>query len=218
MSNFFQEINKKQKAKAHEPLWMLAYIDLLTNLMAVFVLLLSMSTIDKQKFDAVSKEVTNQKTDSLEELKKKIDDVIVQNSLQNVVKTDLGMFGLKVSFLNGVMFQSASAHLSGFAIKEASPILDILSKSDAKYFLSLEGHTDDLPIRKNGEFRDNWALSSARGVSLLNKMEELGVPSKRMSVAGFAEIQPAIEIMGKQGKDLEVARAYNRRVVVRVYQ
>lgn len=216
-SSFFETIQAPQRAKEREPLWLIAYIDLTTNLMAIFILMFAMSKVDQSKFDAVASKVTRQRTDSLDELKSKIDAEIKAKKLGGQVATDLGMFGLNVEFNGGVLFNSASADLSPFARKEAQPILDILSKTDVKYLLSLEGHTDDVPI-KGGKFLNNWGLSSARGVSLLDELKRHGVNEKRMSVAGFADTRPMVAVAGKTGTELEQARARNRRVVIRVYQ
>lgn len=218
MTSALEAFKAHKKAKTKESMWVLTYADLVTNLLALFVMMLAMSTVNAAKFDAVSKEVTRQRTDSLDELQKKIDAEIKARKLENIVATDLGMFGLNVEFMNGVLFDSASATLSAFAAKEARPILEILSRTDGKYLLSLEGHTDDVPLRRNKGFKDNWALSSARGVALLSKLRELGVPDSRMSIAGFADTKPKVPVAGKEGKDLESARAANRRVVIRVYQ
>lgn len=218
MSGFFEAIKVQKKKKEGEPLWLLAYVDLTTNLMALFILMLAMSKVDTNKFDAVSKQVTRQRTDNLDDLQKKLDAEIKKRKLDKLVVTNLGMFGLNVEFLNGVMFDSASANLSSFALNEATPILGILKGTDKKYLMAFEGHTDDTPLKKSKNFKDNWALSSARGVALLDKMRSLGVPDARMNVAGFADTRPKMPIAGKTGKELEQARASNRRVVIRVYQ
>jgi outer membrane protein OmpA-like peptidoglycan-associated protein len=123
------------------------------------------------------------------------------------------MSGLQVEFIGGVLFEQGSDKLSAFAANEAAPILQILQNTDSKYLLSFEGHTDDV-----GGDDLNWSLSSARGVSLLNKMRELNVSQERMSVAGFGSARPKVSTAGKTGADLEKARALNRRVVIRVYQ
>jgi chemotaxis protein MotB len=206
-------ISKRSKKKNKDSLWLTSYADLTTNMLALFVLMLSMSQVSAQKFDVVSQVMTRQRTDSLDELKKQIDFEIANRGLQSSVVTELGMSGLMVEFLGGVLFRQGSDELSDFAAKEAMPILQILQKTDRKYFLSFEGHTDDV-----GNDEVNWALSSARGVALLNKMRELKVPQERMSVAGFGSSRPKISISGIAGDALEQARAANRRVVIRVYQ
>lgn len=214
--SFFVKVvsaSDRSRKKSKESLWLTSYADLTTNMMALFVLMLSMSQVNTQRFDAVAKVITKQRTDSLDELKKQIDLEIKNRGLQNSVVTELGMSGLMVEFLGGVLFEQGSDKLSSFAAKEAAPILEILKKTDPKYYLSFEGHTDDV-----GNENLNWSLSSARGVALLNKMREMSVSQERMSVAGFGSSRPKVSIAGKAGATLDQARASNRRVVIRVYQ
>jgi chemotaxis protein MotB len=74
--------------------------------------------------------------------------------------------------------------------------------------IRLEGHTDDRPIR-NSRFHDNWELSAARSIAILELLvNRYGVPRERLSVAGFAEIDPLAP-----NSDAE-SRARNRRVDV----
>jgi chemotaxis protein MotB len=75
-----------------------------------------------------------------------------------------------------------------------------------------------MPLGKNSVYRDNWDLSSARGVALLSQMALMGVPEKRMSVSGYAHTRPKVPYVGKVGDALEQSRAANRRVVIRVFQ
>lgn len=215
----FEDIQtvKKQSGKQGEP-WLLSYSDLVTNLMAIFILLFSMSTIDVSKFDTVTHEMTRRKTDSLDVIKKKIDEVIAKNKMQDEVRTELGVSGLRVIFQGSSMFRSASATLSPGYTEKMTPILAVFKGMDSIYQISLEGHTDDVPLRASKKFTDNWALSSARGVSLLQTLKGMGVPIERMSVAGYADTRPVVDPKTVTGVKLAEARALNRRVVIRVFQ
>lgn len=74
--------------------------------------------------------------------------------------------------------------------------------------LRLEGHTDSIPIH-NARFQSNWELSTARGIAMLETLRQrYHLPSKRMSVAGFAENAPADTNETAEG------RMHNRRVDV----
>lgn len=204
---------RRARKASGEVVWLTSYADLTTNLMALFVLMLSISQISAQKFEAVAQAVSQPRLDTLAELKKQIDRQIVLAQLENQVSTELGHSGLLVEFTSGVLFGQGQETLTRESLKEALPILEILQATDRKYMLSFEGHTDDV-----GSDARNWALSSARGVALLNQMRELHVPAERMSVAGFGSTRPKIEVRDKAGEELEAARAANRRVVIRVYQ
>ena len=223
MSNkgFFEEvIAPKRPSKAGGELWLLTYSDLVTNLMAIFVLLFSMSSIDKAKFDTVSSEIQNRQTDNLQKLQKKIENTIIQNNLQSEMRTTLDFEGLRVIFQGSSMFESASSSLVPSSIERLTPVLNLVGKIDPVYQVSLEGHTDDVPISKGKRLMhaDNWALSSARGVALLQVLANKGVMVSRMNVGGYADTRPVVSPIGLVGEKLAQARALNRRVVIRIFQ
>jgi len=70
----------------------------------------------------------------------------------------------------------------------------------------LEGYTDAIPIH-NSRFRNNWELSAARSIAMLEVLRDrFQVPPTRMAVAGYAENAPA------DTNETEEGRAHNRRV------
>lgn len=70
----------------------------------------------------------------------------------------------------------------------------------------LEGHTDNIPIR-TAKYRSNWELSSARGVTMLELLQNrFAIPASRMSVGGYAETIPV------DSNETAAGRAHNRRV------
>jgi len=72
----------------------------------------------------------------------------------------------------------------------------------------LEGHTDSLPIH-NSHFRNNWELSTARSIAMLELLvNNFHVPPTRLAVAGYADTVPV------ESNDTAKGRAHNRRVDV----
>jgi chemotaxis protein MotB len=72
----------------------------------------------------------------------------------------------------------------------------------------LEGHTDSVPIR-NSRFQNNWELSTARSIALLQLFQNrFSSNGARFSVTGYAENIPVAS------NDTENGRAQNRRVEV----
>jgi len=70
----------------------------------------------------------------------------------------------------------------------------------------LEGHTDSLPIH-NSRFRNNWELSAARSIAMLELLSSrFDIPPQRLAVAGYADTVPV------ESNDTEQGRAHNRRV------
>ncbi|MCB1644337.1 MAG: flagellar motor protein MotB [Pseudomonadales bacterium] len=107
-------------------------------------------------------------------------------------------------------FKSGSATLS----EEFLPTLAIIRQvvSGTPGMISIEGHTDSVPI-KTREFASNWALSSARAVSVAHGLfEGADLHQERFSVKGYAETRPLV------ANDTPAHRARNRRVEIVISQ
>lgn len=107
-------------------------------------------------------------------------------------------------------FPSGSDNLSA----NFKPVLKIIKDQlrDVEGTIIVEGHTDDDPIN-TARFRSNWALSSARAVSVAHGLFMDGDLSQdRFTITGFAETRPLVSNTTPAGK------ARNRRVEVVVHQ
>jgi len=94
------------------------------------------------------------------------------------------------------------------------PVLKIIRQQlrDIEGQIIVEGHTDDDPIA-TARFRSNWALSSARAVSVAHGLfQDPDLDQNRFTITGFAETQPLVSNTTKAGK------ARNRRVEVIINQ
>ncbi len=89
-------------------------------------------------------------------------------------------------------------------------IQDVLRDTEGK--ITVEGHSDDVPI-STARFRSNWALSSARAVSVAHGLFIDGViDPERFTVAGYADTKPLVSNSTGAG------RARNRRVEIVIRQ
>jgi chemotaxis protein MotB len=77
--------------------------------------------------------------------------------------------------------------------------------------ISVEGHTDNIPLGKNmiGAYT-NWELSSHRAAAAVRYLQSSGIDPKRMQVVGFGEYRPVADNMTEEG------RAENRRIEIRL--
>ena len=56
--------------------------------------------------------------------------------------------------------------------------------------VSVQGHTDNQSPGSNSPFKDNWELSTARAISVLQELLLDGVNPKRISASGYAQFKP----------------------------
>lgn len=125
--------------------------------------------------------------------------------LADSVYTEISSRGFTATFASHLLFPSAVAEIS----KEAYPGLNEIARiaKEGSFSLSVEGHTDNVPIR-TPQFPSNWELSTTRAVNVLRYLREKGdVSAERLSAVGFAQYQPLVS------NDTPEARQKNRRVV-----
>ena len=94
--------------------------------------------------------------------------------------------------------------------KQTYPTLERVAKIMAQLPnpVRLEGHTDAIPI-SNQRFKNNWELSTARSIALLQLFQsQFGLDTSKFAVAGYAQNLPVAS------NDTEDGRARNRRVEI----
>jgi len=77
--------------------------------------------------------------------------------------------------------------------------------------VSVKGHTDDQGPGAKSIYKDNWELSSARAISVLQELLLDGVDPTRISAAGYAEFTPLATNATEEGREK------NRRVELHFY-
>jgi chemotaxis protein MotB len=122
---------------------------------------------------------------------------------------------LTVDFRNGqmtlklpseILFASGQGSLSKGGQAQLKEVLDILQEFKDRRFM-VAGHTDNVPIRSRG-FKNNWHLSTARAVSVLEFMLAAGFEGKNVAAAGFGEFDPVAP------NDTDEGRQLNRRIEI----
>lgn len=107
-------------------------------------------------------------------------------------------------------FRSGSAELAEDYYDVLEEVREVLQGTQGS--ISVEGHTDNLPIR-TARFRSNFELSSSRAVSVaMELMRDDILDRQRFEVKGFADTRPLTT------NDTETGRARNRRVEIVVRQ
>ncbi|HMM22706.1 MAG TPA: OmpA family protein [Selenomonadales bacterium] len=213
--------------------WLLTYADLITLMMAFFVIMYAMSKADVAKFNALKATLAvafktdgdrssivfdHQGTQPIEQAisrdsAKETEDFqdIIRNIQANIKDPKAVGFviderGLTIRFMDSVLFDLGRADLRG----DANGLLDSVGnalKNNARY-VRVEGHADNLPINTL-QFPSNWELSSARSIAVTRYLiEKHGMDPHRMSSLGYGEYRPLYP------NTTEENRAKNRRVDV----
>lgn len=221
----------KCKCEAGAPKWLVTFADLMSLLLAFFVLLLSFSSIQEAKFHELAGSLRgafgvlqSQQSITINESPPRPNITMVQIQ-QNLISEQIEKLKregeksgsnvevegsgneLRVRLRHQMLFPSGSGALLADAtalIDELATLLAITGGS-----IDIEGHTDNRPI-SNATYLSNWELSSARSMALLRSLETRGIPPPRMSASAFGEYHPLAPNTSREN------RARNRRVELRI--
>lgn len=131
-------------------------------------------------------------------------------------RTGVRVVGDRFVFETDVLFESAQAELSPQGRESLRPIADAIIQltdeipGDIDWILRVDGHTDPVPLGPSAPFESNWELSTARALSVVEALIDMGVPPARLVAAGFGEHHPIAE-----GRD-PVSLARNRRIELKL--
>ena len=207
--------------------WLLTYADMITLLLALFIVMYSMSRVDAKRFGKMAEALNGilkggqsiLKTYDDEQLKTghgvlKLGDLrMIQRQVEEQfeakghgeeVLTEVTERGLVVHIVESALFDVASADLQPRAMQ----LLDLIYEEikDTPNHIRVEGHTDDLQI-KTARFPSNWELSGARATEVVRYfIDEHNMPPGRISALGYGEYRPI-----RPNNSIE-NRATNRRV------
>lgn len=231
-TNRMQAILSQKTIRTRNHSWLIIYLDVITLLLALFILLvnqpqqqfaveetqLKKELLQQQPvenpvielYDETSDQIAESQTPSpelqtnlAEELRKQLEMIEGEDLVVNV---EPGNINLQLP--ESILFETGKSELLSFADELLNKITPLLLQND--FPLSVEGHTDNVPIFSS-QFPSNWELSSARASVVIRKLGELGVPFSRLRAVGLADTMPI------EDNDTEDGRRKNRRVNIIIH-
>ena len=131
--------------------------------------------------------------------------MVQQNNLGSQVEVLSGADTVTLRISDRILFSSGRADLETGGQALVARLTPILSQSGGE--ISVEGHTDNIPI-STALYPSNWELSAARAAMVLRQLVALGLPSERMRAIAYAETKPVGDNASPDH------RAANRRVEI----
>lgn len=220
------------EVKQGAPDWVVTFGDMMSLLLCFFVLLLSFSTMEMEKFKVVAgfmrqafgvqKEnsytgvpmgttimttQTRTSTTAADEIEliERIRRALEQAGLGGKGSVNVTRRGVAVRLEGEVVFESGSAELKRANTKIFDEIVRIARSRPGE--IEVEGHTDDVPIATS-TYPSNWELSTARAGQAVRYMIERGMPRSRIKAVGYADTRPVAPNQTPED------RAKNRRVEI----
>jgi chemotaxis protein MotB len=210
--DIFQSQNENEEVEERVE-WIYTYADMVTLLLCLFILLFAASSPEKNKLQAISDAFNRipwamspfmQKgTDSILDLETLSSQIVNENITTDEKIVAVDRNGLRIQLSDAIQFDVGAA----VPRKSAQPALIKLAMILHRYpgDIVVEGHTDNTPL-ENAHFTSNWALSSARAVSVAELLVAQGLPANRLKVVAYGSTRPIISNVANENKEV------NRRV------
>lgn len=202
--------------------WLLTYADTITNLMALFIMILAISKVDMSAYENMKSQLQKDFTGKesvkpMTEIRKEIEQIVAKKGLEKDVDVSQDKLGVVVEFSSNILFQSGKAELLPAIKPTFSEIArELKTETYRNYVIEVEGHTDDNPIR-TPEFPSNWELSTRRATNVVQFLLDSDVEDDRLKAAGYSDIRPKLPNRDAAGKPIPANQAKNRRIVIRLY-
>ncbi len=189
--------------------WLISYIDMLTLLVTLFVLLLvyqnSATEENTNKEQPTATVVHNTTTEQstvwqqrLKSIQKNKDNITIEENEQE----------LSVTLNNQLIFEPGEAVIKAHAHNTLNEIATLLKQHS--HATSIAGHTDNTPIQ-SALYPSNWELSTGRATNITRYLIEQGVPAAQLRAIGYADTRP------KASNETEEGKANNRRVTITLH-
>ncbi|GIP41014.1 chemotaxis protein MotA [Paenibacillus sp. J31TS4] len=162
---------------------------------------------EKEANEHTEKEEQDKKEKELQDLLKVVNQYISDNQLQANVSALDTRRGIAITLNDLVLFDLGRADIKA----PAYPVLEKLATlfPTLHTTISIEGHTDNLPIVSSSPFRDNWRLSSERSLSVLRYFtEKANLPASMFQSIAYADTKPVAPNTSDEN------RQRNRRVEI----
>ncbi len=199
------DVDETDPTEEKESGWLVSYVDILTLLLTLFVLLLAYHPQSqlKQVYEARTPARAQPKIAATpvpnftipDDIRDKVDIVQNPNNVNLMIKDE-------------VLFDVGSSNLKASGDTLLGRIAQILAQDD--YQVSVEGHTDNTPIH-TAQFPSNWELSTLRATTVTRYFIAHGINVDRLRAIGYADTRPIAD------NDTAEGRARNRRVSLVVH-
>jgi len=225
---------KEEGGGPSSPAWMTTYGDMMTLLLTFFVLLVSMSTMEIEKFRAAAaslkgalsvlpfqesvrpEPITPKSADQLRKSKDRkreravarLRRIIEEKNLGKIITVEETANGVHITIGDPALFDSGRAFIKTEFFPVLDAVVEVINTGTGSENIRVEGHTDNVPIH-NEQFSDNWELSIGRALSVIRYVRSKGaIDPRRLRPVGCGEYHPVTTNETLEG------RALNRRVEI----
>ncbi|KQX63805.1 MULTISPECIES: flagellar motor protein MotB [unclassified Paenibacillus] len=159
---------------------------------------------DKTKPEENEKE---KREKELQDLLKQVQAYIKDQNLEAQVSASDTERGVAITLNDLFLFDLGKADLKAASFPILQKLASLIPTLNSK--ISIEGHTDNLPLATGSPFKDNWGLSFARSLSVLRYFSDTAkLDNNKFIATAYADTMPKVANTSDEN------RSKNRRVEI----
>lgn len=210
-----------------EGTWAISYGDMITLLLAFFVLFFTVDPEKERSDELTSSLVVALTEDSGADETKKPSEMLNlgDNPGEGIEQRLIDKWGAAVHQVGhkiiidfpGISFyQLGNVRVNSEGEDTLKRFAEKYMPYSGKYLLGIRAFTDSRPIKYKKKYRDNLELSALRSVSAMRVLRDAGIPLDRMKLGGYGELKVTYDELKEQSKKKynKDALALARRVVL----
>lgn len=201
--------------------WLLSYADMMTLIACFFILMMAFANYDpvgfQQKSETIASHFSKVKV-SETKLKELESEIVRHPELQEMTKITVHDSSLTVTLSGTILFPHNESDLTPEIAAQLDTLIDIIKTFDSEYRIVIEGHSDNLPIKRGLPYKDHWSLAALRASSVAERFQYFGFIPQNIKVVSLGESQPLKPNQDENGKPINENLSLNRRVVIKIIE
>lgn len=200
--------------------WLMSYADMITLLLAFFIIFVSTSEPKQERLLAATRGMQERfgsfNLDSpYDEIFREVQGIVASENGERFIAVEKTQDGVQMELSSGYFFIGGTADIPTESMPLLQKIVEKLKGEKlGNYAVIVEGHVNDEQVKQ--PFASAWELSAARAGAIARVMDGEGIDPVRIRAVAFGRTRPLVPNADAEGKPIPENRARNDRTVIRV--
>jgi chemotaxis protein MotB len=210
---------KHQKQEDNVDSWLMSYADMITLLLAFFVIFISISEPKTEKMQAITESMSGQfgtidLATPFQGTYKTLLAVVEEKELLKDVAVERTEQGIRMELSSGSFFIPNSVDINPDQADALKQMVEAIKAIDfLDYRVSIEGHSSNIKPNE-AMFASNWEFTALQAAKLARLFSAAGVEESRIKIVGYGDSRPKVPNADINGKAIDENRQRNERIEI----
>ncbi|MBV8939833.1 MAG: OmpA family protein [Alphaproteobacteria bacterium] len=211
---------KRHRPEENVDAWLMTYADMITLLLAFFIIFVATSEPKQERFEAATKGMHDYfagfSMDSpFDGAMREVQGIVASRNAERTISAEKTRRGMTIELASLPLFAPGSADILAAKLSLLEELAGVLNAGElSRAAITVEGHTDGDP----GTAKNRWELGAQRAAAVADALALRGIDPKRIRVTSVGDTAPLVPGTDAEGHPIPENQARNSRVIIRVEQ